>query len=510
MTAVAGAPSVWQAVNAQIAAQYGPAQHKWDTPGDMALALDRRTLQTPALDLIDDELVRLSNTPDGRLIISMPPQEGKSTRVAKDFPTWALHHNPQLRIVTASYSQSLANRNGRVIRNNIIGHPELGLAIAADNGSVHEWQVAGKEGGVLSVGIGAGLTGRPADMLLIDDPIKDRREADSETYRENVWSWWTDSASTRLAPGAPVVLILTRWHEEDLAGKLMAAEDGYLWRVLNIPAQADHNPELGETDPLEREPGEWMISARNRTSEQWDAIKLRSITTKGARTWVSLYQGHPSSPEGSIFKREWWQQYQQPQWYIRSDGAHLVYEADAEVIASWDMAFKDKDSSDYVCGQVWLRRGIDCYLLDQVHGRFDFVETCNQVRQLAAKWPQAILKLVEDAANGPAVLASLARVVPGLVPETPQGSKEARAQAVTPLIEAGNVFLPSPELAPWVGLLIDECAKFPTNGSNDDQVDALSQALNRLVIRPLTAGETLVEAEEFTDADEMGFSISPY
>jgi len=430
--------------------------------------------------------------------------------VAKDFPTWALHQNPELRIATASYSQSLANRNGRVIRNNLIAHPTLGLDIAADNGSVHEWQIAGHTGGVLSVGIGGGLTGRPADMLIIDDPIKDRREADSETYRENVWSWWTDTASTRLAPGAPVVLILTRWHEDDLAGRLIGAEDGHLWRVVNIPAQADHRPEAGEVDALGREPGEWMQSARARTPAQWEAIKLRSVTTKGARTWVSLYQGRPSSPEGSMFKREWWKEYQQPQWYVRSDGSHCVYEADAELIQSWDMAFKDTETSDFVVGQVWMRRGVDCYLLDQVRGRFDFPETMRQVQQLTAKWPQALLKIIEDKANGTAVIASLSRTVAGIVPDDPgQNGKEARAAAVTPLIEAGNVFLPAPELAPWVGELISECSNFPT-GKHDDQVDALSQALNRLVIRPLTAGDDLIEPEEYREADFAGYSISPY
>jgi hypothetical protein len=138
--------------------------------------------------------------------------------------------------------------------------------------------------------------------MVIDDPIKDRREADSETYRQAVWDWWTDVASTRLAPGAPVVLILTRWHEDDLAGRLLAAEDGHLWKVLRIPAQADHDPEKGETDPLGREPGEFLESARGRTAAQWEAIKTRV----GSRTWNALYQGRPTSAEGNMFKRDHW------------------------------------------------------------------------------------------------------------------------------------------------------------------------------------------------------------
>lgn len=486
-----------------VAQQFAPPERLWAAPGDLARHLDPRTVQTPALDLIDAALVDLLDTPDGRLIISMPPQEGKSTRVAKDFPTWVLKMRPATRIVCASYSQALANRNGRVIRRNITDHPSLGMAIAPDNGSVHEWQLAGQEGGVLSVGVGAGLTGRPSDLLIIDDPIKDRREADSETFRDAVWTWWTDVGATRLAPGAPVVVILTRWHEDDLAGRMLAAEDGPTWRVLNIPAEADHDPNAGETDMLGRQPGQFMESARGRTQRQWEAIRLRS----GSRTWASLYQGRPSPASGNIFHRGWWREYSTPLWVERPDGSRWTLDADAELIASWDLAFKDTQNSDYVCGQVWMRRGADCYLLDQTWGRLDFPATCRAVRELAARWPQATLKLVEDKANGPAVIAQLNRTVPGIVPEEPHGSKEARAAAVSPLAEAGNVWLPAPELAPWVTDLIEEAAGFP-NAAHDDRVDAMTQALNRLVLQPLLAGETW-QPEEYDITDARGFYASP-
>lgn len=477
-------------------------ERKYAAPGDLARALDPRTKQTPALDLIDEALVELFDTPDGRLIISMPPQEGKSTRVAKDFITWVHTMNPDCRVVTASYGQTLANRNGLALRRNITDHIDLNLAIAPDNGAKHEWEIAGKEGGVLAVGVGGGLTGRPADLLVIDDPIKDRKEADSALIRDNVWEWWTDSASTRLAPGAPVVLILTRWHEDDLAGRLKAAEDGGIWRVVNIPAQADHDPAKGETDPLGREPGEFMKSARGRTDKQWEAIKVRV----GSRTWNALYQGRPSPAEGDTFERGWWQEYDSAQWIEREDGSRIGLGFD-EVIMSWDLTFKDTKASDYVCGQVWGRRGADCYLLDQVLDRMSFVETIRKFRSLTAKWPQATLKLVEDKANGPAVISSLARKVPGIVPEEPVGSKEARAAAVSPLVEGGNVHLPAAEIAPWVDGFIEECASFP-NAAHDDQVDAMSQALNRLVIMPLLNGELLDDGD--LDEELAEFSISPF
>lgn len=492
--------SPWEAA----ARWFEPPTRTWDTPGDLARDLNPKTVQTPALDLIDAALVDVLDQPDGRLIITMPPQEGKSTRAAKDFPIWALTQNHDLRIVTASYSQGLANRNGRAIRNTVTANPGLGLSIAADNGSVSEWQLAGHEGGVLSVGIGAGVTGRAADMLIIDDPIKDRKEADSETFRDSRWDWWTDAASTRLAPGAPVVVILTRWHEDDLAGRLLAAEDGDTWTVLNIPAEADHRPENGETDPLGRKPGEFMASARRRTRRQWEAIKK----SKGARTWASLYQGRPSAVEGNLLQRGWWKRYEAPLHLERADGSQIVTDYD-DLLMSWDLTFKDTKAADYVVGQVWMRRDADAFLLDQVRARMDFPETCRQVRALAARWPQALLKVVEDKANGPAVIAQLQRTVPGIVPEEPQGSKEARASAVSPLVQAGNVWLPSAELAPWADALIEEAAAFPT-GKHDDQVDALSQGLNRLIVQPLLSGDDLGQTDYGDLDDEVGdFDIDP-
>lgn len=476
---------------------------RWETPGILAHDFEPRTVQTPALDLIDAELVRLADTPDGRLIISMPPQEGKSSRVGKWFPAWTLKHKPDTRIVAASYGQALARRNGRAIRDVITYNPTLGMRIREDVSAQHEWQLEGHEGGVYAVGIGGALTGRPADLAIIDDPIKDRKEAESAAFRQHVWDWWTDVVATRLAPGAPVVLILTRWHDDDLAARLLAAEDGHLWRVLNIPAQADHDPAKGETDPLGRQPGEFLASARGRTVAQWEAIKVRS----GARTWASLYQGRPSPAIGDLFHREWWKQYDSPMWTVRNDGAHLAIGAD-EVITSWDMAFKASDTSDYVCGQVWGRWGMRAYLLDQVHERLSFVETTKAARNLRAKWPQSTRTFVEDKANGPAVINALSRTVPGLIPVEPDGSKYARASAIAPFAEAGQIFLPAPELAPWVGDFVEEHAAFP-NGRHDDQVDTHTQAINRLLLSPLLDGSLVIDAGDF-DSDLDDYEISPY
>jgi len=433
---------------------------QWATPGDLAKHLDPRTVQTPALDLIDAELVRAATTPDARLIVSMPPQEGKSQRCSRRFPLWALLRNPDTRIAIASYEHGVARRWGRAIRDDITTN-DLGITVRDDLAAQHEWQLEGHEGGVYSVGIGAALTGRPVDLLIMDDPIKDRLQANSQTFRDRVWDWWVEVGATRLAPGAPAILIMTRWHEDDLAGRLLKAEDGHLWRVVNIPAEAET-----DEDPLGRTPGEYMVSARGRTDEQWDAIKIRS----GSQAWASLYQGRPSPADGDMLRRDQWQR-----WTTIPD---LTY---ATVVQSWDLAFKGAKTSDFVVGQVWAKIGADCYLLDQVRGRWSFSETCQQIRTLSARWPQAIAKYVEDKANGPAVIDALKAQIPGLVPVQPEGGKEARAAAIQPLVEAGNVHLPL--TAEWVGDLIEEAAAFP-NGAHDDQVDALTQALTKLMITP--------------------------
>ena len=463
---------------------HAPRDIPWATPGELARHITPSTVQTPALDRIDAELTRLAETPDSRLIITMAPQEGKSRRVALDFPLWWLSRLPTTRIVGASYGQGLANRNGRAMRRIINDHPELKLTIASDNGAAHDWSIAGHGGGVFSVGIGGGLTGRPADLMIIDDPIKDQKEADSETFRENVWEWWTGVAAARLAPGAPVVVILTRWHEDDLAGRLLAQDDTE-WRVLNIPAQADHDPEKGEVDILGREPGEFMESTRRRTEDQWERRKREA----GPRKWQAQYQGNPQPPGGRIFKRTWFRRYDRPLWLEREDGTRVVTGFD-DLILSWDMTFKNTDGTDKVAGHVWGRIGADCYLLDRINRRMDFVETIAAFRELAARWPQALLKLVEDKANGPAVISMLGHRVPGIVPVEPDGSKEARAAAVSPLVQAGNVWLPASELAAWSDEVVEEAAGFPT-AKHDDDVDAMSQALNRLILMPLLAGQDL-------------------
>ena len=246
----------------------------------------------------------------------------------------------------------------------------------------------------------------------------------------------------------------TRWHTDDLAGRLVERDVEAGWQVLNIPAQCDDPA----GDPLGRQLGEFMTSARGRSRRQWELRKA----TAGSRSWNALYQGRPAPAEGGAFQRSWWKRWDQPPALVHG------------VIQSWDMTFKGTDHSDFVVGQVWAIDGPNMHLLDQARGRWSFVETVRQVELMRERWPQTTATLVEDKANGTAVIDLLSRRIPGLIPVQPQGGKEVRAAAVSPFVEAGNVWLPAGQR--WADDLIEEAAAFP-NSSHDDQVDALTQAL---------------------------------
>ena len=666
-----------------------------------------------------------------RLMVFLPPRHSKSMTISETFPSWFIGKNPERRVIEVSYGDSLARRFGRLNRQKIeeFGPELFGVEVSQGNASVTNWGIKGHHGGMLSAGIGAGITGMGADLMVVDDVVKNRQEANSLTYRDMVWSEWQSTLLTRLQPGGAVIIVLcmtgntpvlmteggerclgdirpgdmvasyddgvlvparvlqhrsngvdrvfrirtvcgrqvtanarhpflvdigggrlrwirlkdlntahrivtvrdsggnggdklvqwmaatgqsvregiaplitirsggptgtghlvnstpsadvwqrssidtalrslvmrtwllpreatarfvaslqeimcvltggvsyalttttapgkyapscattvtwplvmpkrsrqlwqlprisdftttgivsielagleevydievertgnfianglvshnTRWHADDIAGRLLAAEPGE-WEVVCFPAEAEENDLLG------REVGEPLWPGFG-FDHAWMADKKREV---GSQAWAALYQQRPSPGEGGMLKRDWWK-------FYRQAPAHFD-----EVIQSWDCAVKDQGS--YVVGQVWGRVGADKYLLDQVRARVDITGTMTAIRSLSAKWPETHKKLIEDKANGPAVVQMLKREIPGLVAVQPQGGKEVRVQASMPDIEAGNVYLPEPAIASWVHDFIEECAAFPA-GVHDDQVDAMTQALQALVSKPI-------------------------
>lgn len=422
----------------------------------------------PHLEMLTSWLVDLYRGKRERVLVSFPPRHGKSELISHWFPIWFLSMDPSKKVILASYEQDFATQWGRRVRNAIIDFGgELGLNLEPSSTAASRWDLT-TGGGMLSVGAGGPITGRGAHCLIIDDPIKNYEDASSERIREGLWDWWVSTAFTRLEPGGFVVIIGTRWHEDDLIGRLErnSKAGGQQWDVLRLPALAEEN------DPLGRPVDEPLWPIRFPYQKLLD-IKLGMTPLEDGQPmtpykWASLYQQRPTPEEGGAIKRTWWN------WYTA-----LPADFDA-VIQAWDLAFKDLKESDYTVGQVWGRKGASFYLIHQVRARMDAPETIKAFRNMWAMFPRSQAKLIEDKANGPAVIATLRNEIPGVIPWPPRGqrmaSKDARLSAISHLIEAKNVYLPRPEVAPWITEFVEECAVYP-NGSNDDQLDAMVHAL---------------------------------
>lgn len=390
-----------------------------------------------------------------RLAVFMPPRHSKTYHVSERFPAWYLGRHPERQVIIASYGAERAEDASRKARN-LMSHERFPfpVKVADDSSAVNRWHTD-KGGVVMAAGVGGAMTGFGAHLLIIDDPVKSREEADSEIFRERAWQWYTDVARTRLMPGGAVVLCQTRWHEDDLAGRILATSSAREWSVLNLPALAED-----VRDPLARAPGAALWPA------WYDERALSDVRADlGSRSWTALYQQRPNADEGGMFKRAWFTR----RWSERP--ANLM------TCVSVDSAFKTGVANDYSVVAMWGTDGIDYFLLNMVRARVEFPELVMMITgQYAEHRPHAVL--IEDTASGQAAIQMIRRSsgMP-ILPIKVTASKEARAAAVSPLCEAGKVVLPLG--APWVDEWIDEHASFPT-GRHDDMVDTTSMALARL------------------------------
>lgn len=291
-------------------------QRRYQHPAELAAAVDPNFVVTPAIDVISREVEHTIRTPQRHLLVTMAPQQGKSTMCAVWAPLRALQLNPDTRVIVTSYGDSLAEDHSRTARawietagtgatDAITGQPvedKLGLQLSRTSASVSSWQVEGGKGGYKAVGLGSSITGKSADLMVIDDPYKNMQEADSVAHRRKVSEWFKSVALTRLSPAASIILIQTRWHPEDLSGEILAAQaelppDQRTWRHINIPAVSAP----GIPDELGRAPGVAMISARGHTAADFENIR-RDV---GERVWYALYEGSPTPSEGGLFSRSW-------------------------------------------------------------------------------------------------------------------------------------------------------------------------------------------------------------
>ena len=394
------------------------------------------------------------------LVIATPPQHGKSMTLSESLPSWYFTKFPNNRVIMASYNEDTAAKFCRRNSDKItrFGNALAGISIGSVNKST-EFELSNGVGRLISRCIMSGITGNPADLIIIDDPIKNREEADSEAIRSKLWSEWQNSLKSRLAAGAKVILIMTPWHEDDMRARLLNSEKNV--RYIRLPVEAEDGDPLGRKrgEPLCPELGKdmnWLIQFRESYIHDPNG---------GSRAWQALYQCSPRVEGGNIVDRGWWRFYR-PQDVTRF-GTELI---------SVDAAFKGSDSSDYVAITVWGKRDNDYYLRYCLNRHLSFTQTLESLRLVQSLYPTANRVLVEDKANGSAIIDVLSREM-FCIPVTPKGGKEARVNAVSPAIEAGHVYLP--EGAPWLEAYIDQWSAFPA-GAHDDMVDSSTQALSYL------------------------------
>jgi len=393
-----------------------------------------------------------------RLMISMPPRHGKSMLVSEFFPAWFLGRNPDKSIITSSYAAELAEDFGRKVRNQCQSaewkatFPNASLDPSSQSSARFNLLQGGS---YYAVGVGGATTGRGAHVFLIDDPVKDREQADSETIRRKVKDWYRSVAYTRLMKGGAVIIVMTRWHEDDLAGWCMEEQGHEDWELLSLPAIAEDNDALG------RAKGEALWP------ERFDLPLLETIRqTVGPREWQALYQQRPAPDEGAYFKREWFATYDALPPYLRYYGA-----SDYAVTA---------DGGDYT---VHVLAGVDesenIYLVDLWRGQTDALEWIDAWASIVTMYKPQIW-----AEEGGVILRSLDPIIRKRCQEqkiystyrqqfASVADKPTRARSLQARMQMGKVFFPSPSRCPWVADLMAEMLTFPV-GKHDDQVDALS------------------------------------
>lgn len=427
---------------------------------------------TPFIDnwhiaLLCKYLTRVTNGEISRLVINIPPGTSKSRIVTVMWPVWEWITRPWLRYMCWSYAKELSTAHSMERRTLVESdwfQERWGdrVQLKHDHNLKSEIASTSLPGMMTATAVGSAATGKGGERLIIDDPLNPKQAA-SLADLAAVTLFWTQTLPTRLRNqdiGA-IVLVMQRLAQGDPTD--LAIGEDYEHLCLPMEYEPDH-PYVHPEDPRTEE-GELLCPKRySRVAVEALKISLGSYGTAGQ------LQQRPAPKGGGIVQTAWWR------WYT----IEALPGTFDELIQSWDCSFKKTTDGSFVVGQVWGRRGAAIYLLDQVRFRGGFVDLKKAITGMSAKWARCFRKLIEAKANGPAVIDDLKATVPGLLPvETGALDKEARLQAVAPMIESGNVFLPSQDIYPWIRDYINEFENFP-KGPNDDQVDATSQALQYL------------------------------
>jgi predicted phage terminase large subunit-like protein len=436
-----------------------------------------------------------------RLIIQAPPRHGKSTQASRLLPPYLHGRCPELEILSTSYGDAIAYdfcADVQHIMDSIPYHsvfpdtiiPGLYGKRGIVKRSADHFGLIGRDGAYRAAGLNSTLTGRGADVLIVDDPFKGREDSQSPTQRSKIYNNFAAVAMTRVHKGGGIIIIATRWHEDDIIGRILADEEwAKHWQVISFPAIATED-EFDEDGQLSRAKGEPLCPALKSLDELQEL--RRSMSTS---IWSAIYQQTPSPETGGLLKRYHWRYWQPvganlPPVVVENDAGEKIEILAEEIpalfersVQSWDLNFGDSRDGDpdYVVGLVIKCRGAKRFVIDRYKSRADFTETIAALRSMIERYPECSAKYIEKAANGTASINLLENMygITGLIPIPKDKNKYLYADTANDQLRAGNWYLPHPRIAPWVDDFLYTLAMFP-NAKNDDDVDAWSQAALRL------------------------------
>lgn len=473
-------PTLLKHASAEELKQYELAlrvQLALSSPADYAETVDSDFLRPKHVELMSDTMVRLTEgsllkrdgTPYRKLAVSMPPRHGKSEMLSKYVPAWYLSKYPKRRVVIASYEADFASGWGRKVRDLIEEAPQwLTPKIRTDSRAAARWELEAG-GAMFTAGVGGPLTGKGANLLGIDDPIKNAEEAQSDIIRDKQWDWIRSTAFTRLEPQACIYVVMTRWHEDDVLGRFEEEEPDE-WYIINFPAIAT------EHDALGRQPGEALWP------ERYDLAALQAIKdTVGSYYWSAMYQQTPMVEGGGIFRQETlgsWHQRGADKDIIRltkPDGTAKVVSRDAIwQFTTVDLAASTKNTADWTVFALWgVTPDHELLLMDLWRQRIESADHYALLEQRHNAWAPRFHG-IEKVTYGLTLVQTASRI--GRVPIRElkaDRDKVSRAYGAAALAEAGKLYIP--KTAPWLDSYVHELLSFP-NGSHDDQVDVTSYA----------------------------------
>jgi predicted phage terminase large subunit-like protein len=436
-------------------------------PIGLALIASNYQYQIPDhIQLLNEKLMDVAFGDLKRLMVFLPPRHGKSMLVSHYFPAWFLGMFPNKRVILTAYEADFAATWGRRARDilNEYGKSVFGVEVNNKSSAANRWDIKNHNGGMVTAGVGGPITGRGADILIIDDPVKNAEEANSQTYRNRTWDWYQSTAYTRLEPNGSIILIMTRWQEDDLAGRILhqiKQYKGEQWEIINLPAIAEEQDQVG------RKPGEPLWP------ERYDLKELERIKcTTGSYWWSSLYQQRPQPPGGGLLKR-FWLNYYQP------DGIPLRDELD--IYQAWDLAISTRETADYtVCTTIGISDENKIYVLDWYRDRIDFPTQVKMVEKLAQKWDPQQIGIESNAYQKALPQQLLENTMLPIKEVNRTKDKVTRISSGFIHFENGKVLLPEKHYE--LEHFINEYVYFPT-GRHDDMLDSMELAL-KLVKEP--------------------------